>query len=231
MSDTVKKAPYSPAPIINFFLSPSEQVVRFKELNTDNFWGFAESDIPEIPKDILVKDGEVLTLSFYFPKNGNSSACIQTFSEHMEALEIQLTHFGQRLSWPKIMKNNLKSLRLISGVEHKPGIYWTILNYKQFFNPANGHRVSDIISGTSSTVVLAASEILSAILLNPDWIRGMGENLNGVSVPDVTLPGYEWNNKVLRFDLRGANILKLNFYPAATKFFQAASPTVRHVRY
>lgn len=67
-------------------------------------------------------------------------------------------------------------MRLVSDIDHEPGAFWGMFDYAANMQPGGelGRRVIDLWRSRDA-VSLAASQVLSACALLPEWVAIMGK--------------------------------------------------------
>jgi len=173
-----------------WFVSPDQQIERMRRLNSEREWGFADTDFPAIPSNVQLSATEVLLLAVYLPDEGETTGTQRTFDEHVAIIRQQLRkdyHCLQNIG----VRSTPDRLRLHKTREHRPGLCWVAYSYAAYSNPEDP---SPLGLWEAETGGLAASEVLSAIMLFPEYGRSIGER-------GINLPGYQnllldsaWNN-------------------------------------
>lgn len=164
------------------YYEPQEcQLMMAKNFNQMFGWGFKDSDFPDlIPEPILPRlRREFLVLAIYFPAKGKLDGARRTFLELRKTLMYQMNVLGassvQTIIERFRHRHDYDELRLLSGIEHKPGLRWVFI------------RVDD--DRDMEKCSLAGPEILSALLFLPRW----GRSMDGRNIPFCFLPGYQIN--------------------------------------
>lgn len=215
-----------------WYVVPERQLEYVRKLNRKRRWGFKDADFPEIPDENLdvfyrLSMEKVLLLAVYLPGKGNVSGMQRTFEEHVcvirNVLESECGLFWQASGV------DANSMRLKCR-EHRPGLRWVVYDYAAHYRLA-GHAVADLWDVDASN--LAASEVLSAVMLFPEYWHSM-LGLHAVT-PRPLLAGYELPN-VWNANKSGVPHLLPNdryslslFLGEAERVYPWASPTVEEV--
>ncbi len=164
------------------FVSLVEQLANVRRWNRDRKWGLNEADfvgldLAERPHESpLVAD----VLAVYLPgkserkMNGVQWTCAELW-------DVASHRQPNAWCWDE-RKDGPKAVRLLDGIEHRPGIRRVTVDLAANWNRRRGARPIDVRSPMS-----AAAEVLAAAAHFPDWVRAM----NGDTVPFVCLAGYQ----------------------------------------
>ena len=173
------------------FVKPEDQIKRVRELRNERGWNFpdswlmeAQQTIPKWPEDRLV----VVTLVPYLDDKREGQEIVmsgieRTFQE-LWAVAGKEQHANWR--WDGYNQADSKRLRLLKGIEHKPGLRWEVID----LGCNRNKKPVDVRSAKSSP----HAGIFATAALHPDWPRAM----DGDSVPYVFAPGYGVNVSVER---------------------------------
>lgn len=168
------------------FTKVEDQVKRVHELNGERGWGFTDADftvaeksIPKWPEDKLVA---VVLVPYLADKKDDEGKIVMTGLEctfhELWAVAAQEQHANGR--WEGYDQAGPDKLRLLKGIEHKPGLRWEVID----LGGQRGKKPMDVRSPKSPH-----AGILAAAALHHEWIRAM----DGDAVPYAWLPGYEVN--------------------------------------
>ena len=168
------------------FTRPENQIRIVRGWNKEFGWGLpdvcfqeATQCIPDWPEDHLV----AVTLVPYLKD--------QTKDEDVEMTGLERTFqqlwarakAGQEASlrWDGYDKAGPDRLRLLSGIEHKPGLRWEVID----FGCQRNCKPKDVRKPEESP----HAGVLASAALHPNWVKAM----DGSNVPFVFAPGYEVN--------------------------------------
>lgn len=182
--------PTPPAhPLPAWYVSPEQQLERVRQLNAERKWGFADADFPAVPSFMPRTPTEVLLLAVYLPQKGKVSGVRRTFDEHLTVIESQLRGTGRDYYRSDGLKSDRDHLQLFGTAWHEPamGLRWVAYDYAANHEPENGHRVDELWKAKAND--LAASEVLSALMLFPEY----GPSMDGDKTPYANLAGYQAN--------------------------------------
>ena len=195
MAEEVRKNPALAEVIVNslkqqpaftlvhgLFVKPEAQIVRINELRQERDWGIpdawlteAEKSVPKWPEDKLV----VVTLVPYLDDEKKGRKGVErTFHELWDGAAKQ-QHANWR--WDGYDKAGPDKLRLLKGIEHKPGLRWEVIDMGCQCNL----KPMDVRNPEKSP----HAGVLASAMLHPEWIKSM----DGENVPYVWAPGYEVN--------------------------------------
>ncbi len=170
----------------SWYTEPAYQVTHVADLLVENpQWGFTKADIPPIPQGIVLQGNEVLMLSIYLPKKGKVGGIQRTFDELWGAAKAPDGFTKYR--WPEL-KSDAKHLRLVEGRTHQPGIRWVVIDLMTNWEPERGRKV-ETLWAQDNHAKLAASEVLMAAILFPDWVAAT----DGAKIPHADMAGYQFN--------------------------------------
>ena len=126
--------------------------------------GFRACDIPAVPVFVPLTDTEVLLLVVYLPKSGGVSGLYRSFEAWWNSIMLPEGTGKRREDG---INTRRRKLRLVEGLEYKPGIRWVA------FDPAAYRGLSPLeaieASGEDGTT-LAHIEVLAAAALFPGWV-------------------------------------------------------------
>lgn len=161
------------------FASLYQQVNNLKQWNDEFDLGipkkwFDQLGAPlETPDDCLV----VVTLVPYLKGKRGISGVQRTF----DALwEIAASRQPDSFRGPRMLSGP-KHLRLLAGIEHKPGLRWEVIN----LGANQGKAPKDVRSPATSP----HAGVLATAAHHPEYVRSQ----NGNGVPRLWLPGYQVN--------------------------------------
>ncbi len=166
------------------FTPVAEQIARVREWNRKLGWNFSdeafaevEKSIPEWPEERLV----VVVLVPYLAEKVGVDKIIMTGLERTFHELWERAKAEQDKSWRWIGYNKAGSdrLRLLSGIEHKVGLRWEVIDL--------GSNRKKMPMYVRSSEFSPSAGILAAAALHPDWVKSM----DGNKVPYVWVPGYE----------------------------------------
>jgi hypothetical protein len=172
------------------FVPLAEQLENVLRWNEDRQWGFAEAELdaidltPRTHPDPLVVDllAVFLDAEYRGEDEGEMDGVRRTCHEMWSvAAERQLNTW----CWDWIRdayESRPKPVRLLPGVEHRPGVRRVTVDLGAHWTPGR-HIRPRAIRGPAS----AHAEILAAAAHFPRWARAM----DGVSVPFIWLAGYQ----------------------------------------
>lgn len=160
------------------FNSPEDQLKKAKALNKERKWGLKASDFPKVPDFKPETDTEVLVLSINLPEKDGKSGVARTFDELWDAIDID-GHTKWR--WDSLYSDNIR----LFNREHTPGLRWVAYDPNFYWDKEKGRSPESLWNDKES---VAASEALSAVLLNPDYVA----QLDGYKVPYIDLAGYQF---------------------------------------
>lgn len=173
-------------------LPTTTQIARARVLNKERGWGFGPLDFPSAPFGPKVRSNAITLLAVYLPGKGRIDGIQRTIDEHLAVIHQQYQAMGKKVPYLGIKTDpyhmRLKSNRQDGSVivrSHRPGLRWVTYEYDAYHSPKHGHSVADLWAGNTSA--LAASEVLSALMLFPEY----GPSMDGKVTPYVNLAGYE----------------------------------------
>jgi hypothetical protein len=177
----------------SWYVVPSLQLDRVRQLNAERDWGFADAHFPAVPS-VKQSGTEVLLLAVYLPGKDGAWDVQRTFNEHLAVIQQQQDASGR--TFCPYVKSDRKHLRRFSPTWHepRPGLRWVLYDYAFSHDPANGIAVKDLWYDEQRG--LAASEVLTALMLFPEYGLSMGDR----KTPYANLPGYQvlvdadWSN-------------------------------------
>ncbi len=164
------------------FTKPEDQIKRVRELRLERGWGIpdawlmeAEKSVPKWPDDRLV----AVTLVPYLGDEKDGPKGVERTFQELWAAAAKAQEKSWR--WDGYDKAGPERLRLLQGVEHKPGLRWEVID----LGSNRGKKPVDVRHPERSP----NAGILASAALHPEWVRAM----DGESVPYVWAPGYEVN--------------------------------------
>ena len=167
------------------FTRQQEQIDRVREWNKERAWGipaeaFAEAEkfVPAWPEDELTA---VILVPYLDNKKNKKSEITMTGVERTfrELWTCAASEQDKSWCWDGYDNAGPERLRLLKGVEHKPGLFWEVINLGIDCN----RKPEDVRSAERSP----HAGILAAAALHPKWVKSM----DGYKVPYVWIPGYE----------------------------------------
>lgn len=209
----------------SWWRAAERQLECVRQFNEARGWGFADADFPAIPV-VEMERTEVLLLAVYLPDKGNVSGVQRTFDEHVAVIQQQ----AEGREYGFLQSDDPKHLQLQGPSVHKPGLRWVAYDYAAHQDANSEHAVEDLWN--VATQGLAASEVLSALMLFP----GYGPSMADETVPYANLPGYDMTFQIEQSDtsycpcvswLRHGPRLQLDFFPPDCRSYDYASPVVR----
>ncbi len=162
------------------FVKPEAQIARVRELNLERGWGIAdacfleaEKSIPKWPEDKLV----VVTLVPYLDDEKQGRKGVErTFHELWEVAAKQ-QHASLRND--VYDKAGPDKLRLLKGIEHKPGLRWEVIDM--------GSQRTRSPEHVRSSEKSPHAGVLASAALHPQWVK----SIDGENLPYIWAPGYE----------------------------------------
>jgi hypothetical protein len=166
--------------IHGLFTKPEDQIKRVRELRLERGWGIpdawlmeAEKSVPKWPDDRLV----VATLVPYLGDEKDGLNGVERTFQELWAVAAKAQEKSWR--WDGYDKAGPDRLRLLKGIEHKPGLRWEVIDV----GCNRGKKPVDVRHPERSP----SAGILASAALHPEWVRAM----DGENVPYVWAPGYE----------------------------------------
>jgi hypothetical protein len=146
--------------------------------------GFRLKDIPLAPELFTrVTPTEVLMLAVYLPDRGNVPGYLRTLDTWWEFL-------SPPPGYTKVRWDGLKSdpalLRLLPGIEYRPGIRWVGFDPFANWNSTNGRTVQSLWAGSDSSSLAHAEVLMGARQLH-DWLNGQ----DGTTIPRPDMAGLQ----------------------------------------
>jgi hypothetical protein len=174
-----------PSPPTDMFVPVAEQLDNVRRWNDERGWGFRPSDFDAIDVTPAVHDDPLVTdvIAAYLPGDEHLDAVRRTADELWAVVADQHPNAWcwDEKCWAKHLIGR-KHVRLLHGIEHRPGIRRVTLDLGAHWDLVNPTRSIDIRSTNS-----AHAEVLAAAAHFPRWVRSM----DGTSVPYVLLSGYQ----------------------------------------
>jgi hypothetical protein len=171
----------------HIFVPLTEQLANVRRWNEDREWGFTSADFealdltPRAHVDPLVVDLLAVYLRAEFPADeldGVRRTC-------HELWDVASDRQPNSWSWDWMQPtyySHRKPVRLLSGIEHQPGLRRVSVDLGAHWLPGRHVRPQNLRQPSS-----AHAEILAAAAHFPRWAQAM----DGVSVPFVWLAGYQ----------------------------------------
>lgn len=163
--------------IQGMFVSPETQLANMRSWNLERGWGFIDAYF--IEAEAALKDmswpSDRLTALVLVPYLDT----VQRTFDELWAVAAGIQPNNWR--WEEL-KSGKKNLRLLEGIEHKPGLRWEIIDLGANWDGQTGRRPVDVRDANS-----AHAGVLASAAHFPKWVQSM----DGVKVPYVWLPGYQ----------------------------------------
>ena len=214
----------------HWYVQPEDQVEHVLKLNFTQKWGIPKSEFPtRVPRFEQKTPTELLLLAIGLPDGNGMRSVERTFTEHLSVIRSQLSSRGCDIHCWDNLKTDPQHLKLVPGVTSKSGLQWVVFDYAAHWQSEEGHRVSDLWK-SRDTANLASSEILSALMLFPEW----GLNMNGASAPFPNLSGYRLDRNEINLHIeKQSNAASLRLDARFTNYrcYGSASPMVRYIEY
>jgi hypothetical protein len=164
------------------FIKPEAQIARINELRQERGWGIpdawlteAEKSVPKWPENKLV----VATLVPYLDDVKNGPKGVERTFHELWGVASSAQHAKWR--WDGYDKAGPERLRLLKGIEYKPGLRWEVID----LGCQRDKKPEDVCHPEKSP----HAGILASAALHPEWIKAM----DGENVPYVWASGYEVN--------------------------------------
>lgn len=161
--------------------SPWEQVLRANDMIRRFGWNMQPIDISlPLPKEEICREGEYLFLNFVMSDSYGRVSLKETFDGLWSAINFP--------GYAKIRTRNIeignKRMKTINGfADCSPGVRWGIIrpyaNYKRKIDKIWQGQVDDNRTGKFK---LAGTELLSAILMQPDVFKNIEKPINMTSL-------------------------------------------------
>lgn len=166
------------------FTTTEKQIARVRQWNEEFDWGISDEAFAEAEKSVPAWPDEKLVavvLVPYLADKANEDDTVTTGLERTFQELWMRAKAEQNASWrwDGYEKASSDTLRLLSGIEHKPGLRWEVIDLGSNRNK----QPMDVRSSKSSP----QAGILATAMLHPKWIKAMDRK----NVPYVWLPGYE----------------------------------------
>ncbi|HSV65936.1 MAG TPA: hypothetical protein VLJ59_08545 [Mycobacteriales bacterium] len=171
-------------PTVYLFVPLTQQMANIRRWNRERGWGFTAAELsavdltPAYYADPLVVD----VIAVYLPDGNGMDGVRRTCHE---LWTVAAGRQGSSWSWDWFMdrwKGHPKPVRLLAGIEHRPGVRRVTLDLAAHATPGSYLR-PDRVRGKNS----AHAEVLAAAAHFPKWIRAM----DGTTVPFTFLAGYQ----------------------------------------
>lgn len=166
------------------FTSLTEQLANIRRWNEERHWGFSAADLhsvdltPRAGNDPLVVD----LIAVYLASNNQLNGVQRTCHELWTVAAEQQPHSWSWDWYRDMWQQHGKSVRLIKGLSHHPGIRRVTVDLSAHFIPGRSVRPGTLRGPNS-----AHAEVLAAAAHFPRWVRAM----DGDTVPYTWLAGYE----------------------------------------
>jgi hypothetical protein len=217
-----------PTSLPDWYEQPEQQVARVvKSLARFGVTGgmiYIPSDIPPIPTNFVPRTStEVLMLMVYLPDKSRSMKGVRLTFDRLWGLVVPPVGYS-KWRWESL-KSDSSNLRLLPGIEHRPGIRWVAFDP----NTNQGKSPKSCWENPNSVSTLAGPEVLMAAWLFPKWVASW----NGDESPFANMAGYQfkWESAwqgcpcIYRWD--GPRQLELNARWAGNANDGWACPSVR----
>lgn len=163
--------------IQEMFVSPETQLANMRSWNLERGWGFI---------DAYFIEAEAALANVTWPSNRLTALVLVPYLDTVQRTFDELWAVASGIQpnnwrWEEL-KSGKKNLRLLDGIEHKPGLRWEIIDLGANWDRQTGLRPVDVRDTTS-----AHAGILAAAAHFPKWVQAM----DGDKVPYVWLPGYQ----------------------------------------
>ncbi len=215
--------PIRPAyPLPYQLVAPHRQIQRATEFLALCGGEVSTWSIPEVPHFVPRTSTELLLLAIYLPDEGELTGEQHTAKSWWDFI-VPPIGFSKKLLHP--LYSDFTQLRLVSGIEHRPGIRWVV------FDPSANLGKSPKVCWEDPNVLptLAGPEVLMALAYFPEWVSTWADDCS----PQPDLSGYQANSGskwdycpcFMRWDKgHELQLLALNAADGSTNW---ASPSVR----
>jgi hypothetical protein len=162
------------------FVSPIHQLANLRRWNDEREWGLPEAEFLSIDVSEVTRESPFVVdvLVVYLPGTQTATGAQRTCEQ---LWDVAAQRQPQAWCWDE-RKTGPKPVRLLDGVEHRPGIRRVTLDLAANWDRRAGLRPLDVRGPAS-----ASAEILAAAAHFPDWVRSM----DGDRVPFACLAGYQ----------------------------------------
>ncbi len=161
--------------------SQVEVVKKFLEKYGEGAVGFRPSDIPAAPTVNPRTESGVLLLTVFLPSKRGLNGLGRTFDAWWDFIDPPIGMSKYRM--PQL-RSGSKDLRLVRGLEYRPGIYWVEFNPVAHQGKATKFALAQSkIDGSRP----AGIEVLMAAAQFPEWLSGW----NGSSSPYPSMAGLQ----------------------------------------
>ncbi|MFY9484282.1 MAG: hypothetical protein WAP74_01510 [Patescibacteria group bacterium] len=161
--------------IHGLFVPPEVQIENVRHWNEQKKWGFGKNVLADLSKPPAWPDDRLVAVVLV-PYLWDVQA---TFDGLWGiAASRQKNHWR----WPDF-RSDAQHLRLLQGIEHKPGLRWEVMDLAANWDRKDGVSPESVRSAASSP----HAGILAAAAHHPKWVQAM----DGVKLPHVWIPGYE----------------------------------------
>lgn len=162
------------------FLSPLEQLANVRRWNEERKWGLLDAELEAVDVSAAKHASPLVVdvVAVYLPATATQTGVQRTCEE---LWELAAQRQPQAWCWDE-RKTGPKPVRLLEGIEHRPGIRRVTLDLAAHWDRRAGTRPIDVRSPMS-----ASAEVLAAAAHFPEWVRSM----DGTQVPFACLGGYQ----------------------------------------
>jgi hypothetical protein len=162
------------------FVSPLQQLANLRRWNADRGWELPEAAFAQVDVTVANHDSPLMVdvLTVDLPAKGAADGAQRTCDE---LWSIAAQRQPRSWCWDE-RKTGPKPVRLLEGIEHRPGVRRVTLDLAAHWDTDRGARPLNVRGPDS-----AAAEILAAAAHFPEWVRSM----DGAQVPFVGLAGYQ----------------------------------------
>ncbi|MCR4256687.1 MAG: hypothetical protein NUW08_03205 [Candidatus Uhrbacteria bacterium] len=166
------------------FTTTEKQVARVREWNKEFGWGIPDVELAEAEKSVPAWPEEKLVAVVLVPYLADKASEDETVTSGLERTfhELWMRAKAEQDAdwrWDGYDKADSNRLRLLSGIEHKVGLRWEVID----LGSQRNKKPMDVRSSKSSP----NAGILAAAALHPNWVK----STDGDKVPYVWIPGYE----------------------------------------
>jgi hypothetical protein len=161
------------------FVSLEGQIANVRRWNEERVWGFTDDEFNAIDLTPVRHSGLVVdVVAVYLPDRDTVSGVQRTFEE---LWTVAAQRQPNACRWDEL-KSDTEHLRLLDGIEHRPGIRRVTIDLGANWDPQNGIRPMDVRGKDS-----VHAEVLAAAAHFPKWIQAMEDE----GSPYVWMPGYQ----------------------------------------
>lgn len=199
MAEEVRKNPALAEAIVNslkaqpvftlvhgLFTHPETQIVRVREWNKEFGWGIPDEAFAEMEKSVPAWPEDKLIAVVLVPYLADKTNADETVTSGLERTFHELWARAEAKQdanwhWGGYDKAGPDKLRLLKGIEHKPGLRWEVID----MGCNRNQKPVNVRNPEKSP----HAGVLASAMLHPQWIKSM----DGENVPYVWAPGYEVN--------------------------------------